>query len=82
MGLFSWPIHTNGSITPQSEANTRFTEGEKAGADLIKKLDAGEITLATGVTIKIVGHSHGAAYAAGIATALANSTRRHGRAYG
>ncbi|MBS1759020.1 MAG: hypothetical protein JST23_02765 [Bacteroidetes bacterium] len=65
--------YTNGSFTPRSEANTRFNEGEKAGADLIKKLDAGEIKLATGETIKIVGHSQGAAYAAGIATALANS---------
>jgi len=65
--------YTNGSFTPKSEANTRFKEGEKAGADLIKKLDASEIKLATGETIKIVGHSQGAAYAAGIATALANS---------
>ena len=65
--------YTNGSFTPESEANTRFNQGEKAGADLIKKLDAGEIILATGETIKIVGHSQGAAYAAGIATALANS---------
>jgi len=65
--------YTNGSFTPQSEANTRFNEGAIAGKDLIAKLDAGEIILATGETIKIVGHSQGAAYAAGIATALANS---------
>jgi len=65
--------YTNGSFTPRSTADTRFNEGEKAGADLINKLDVGEITLASGETIKIVGHSQGAAYAAGIATALANS---------
>ncbi len=65
--------YTNGSFTPMSTANARFSEGQKAGADLIAKIDAGEITLATGETIKIVGHSQGAAYAAGIATALANS---------
>jgi RHS repeat-associated protein len=65
--------YTNGSFTPKSTADTRFNEGEMAGANLINKLDAGEITLASGETIKIVGHSQGAAYAAGIATALANS---------
>jgi len=65
--------YTNGSHTPKATANARFTEGQKAGADLIAKIESGEIVLATGETIKIVGHSHGAAYAAGIATALANS---------
>jgi RHS repeat-associated protein len=65
--------YTNGSFTPQSEAKTRADEGYIAGMDLIKKLESGEIKLATGETIKIVGHSQGAAYASGIAWALANS---------
>jgi hypothetical protein len=65
--------YTNGSFTPESEASTRFEEGEKAGSNLISQLDAGKIKLASGETIKIVGHSQGAAYATSIATALANS---------
>jgi RHS repeat-associated protein len=65
--------YTNGSFTPRSEAGARFNEGAKAGNELIKKLDAGIIKLASGETIKIVGHSQGAAYAAGIASSLANS---------
>lgn len=40
---------------------------------MISKLEAGEITLLDGETIKIVGHSQGAAYAAGIATGLLGS---------
>src|SRR5690606_38329902 len=51
----------------------RYNEGLTAGADLIAKLESGEITLKDGETIKIIGHSQGAAYAAGIATALSGS---------
>lgn len=69
----AWYI--NASFTPQSEASTRFNEGLKAGKDLITKLDAGVISLAEGETIKIVGHSQGAAYAAGIATELAKHAK-------
>lgn len=65
--------YTNGSFTPKSEAPTRYQEGMRAGRDLIKQLESGKIKLATGETIKIVGHSQGAAYAAGIAAALQNS---------
>jgi RHS repeat-associated protein len=67
--------YTNGSFTPESEANTRFSEGAKAGQDLIKKLEAGDISLTDGETIKIVGHSQGAAYAAGIASELAKNDK-------
>jgi RHS repeat-associated protein len=63
--------YTNGSFTPKATASARFSEGVKSAQDLIKKLESGEITLADGETIKIVGHSQGAAYAAGIATELA-----------
>jgi predicted esterase len=47
----------------------------KAGEELISKLESCEIKLKEGETIKIVGHSQGAAYAAGIATALARSSK-------
>lgn len=65
--------YTNVSFTPKASASARWTEGLYAGIDLINRLSAGEITLAEGETIKIVGHSQGAAYAAGIASALSNS---------
>ncbi|TXJ27501.1 MAG: hypothetical protein E6Q24_08130 [Chitinophagaceae bacterium] len=65
--------YTNGSFTPRATANTRYKEGMKAAEDLIAKLESGEITMQTGETIKIVGHSQGAAYAAGIATGLLGS---------
>jgi hypothetical protein len=42
---------------------------------LIQKLDNNELSLAPGETIKIIGHSQGAAFAAGLATALANSQK-------
>src|SRR5690606_2601207 len=53
----------------------RYSEGMKAAADLIEKLESGEITLKEGETIKIVGHSQGAAYAAGIASVLAQHSK-------
>jgi len=65
--------YTNGSFTPKATASARYNEGMKAAEDLIAKLEAGEITLKDGETIKIVGHSQGAAYAAGIATGLLGS---------
>gem|GEM_PF-3047296 len=67
--------YTNGSFTPNATANARYNEGLQAGADLIAKLQSGEITLKEGETIKIVGHSQGAAYAAGIASALAKHSK-------
>lgn len=66
-------LYTNGSFTPKATANARYNEGMKAAEDLIAKLEAGEVTLKDGETIKIVGHSQGAAYAAGIATGLLGS---------
>jgi RHS repeat-associated protein len=70
--------YTNGSFTPKASANARFQEGVKAGADLIAKLESGEITLKDGETIKIVGHSQGAAYAAGIVSALVKHSKYGG----
>ncbi|OJW32541.1 MAG: hypothetical protein BGO54_19345 [Sphingobacteriales bacterium 46-32] len=67
--------YTNGSFTPKATADARYAEGAEAGAELIAKLESGEISLQQGETIKIVGHSQGAAYAAGIASALAKHSK-------
>ncbi len=63
-------IFTNGSFTPGSSGSERFGEGYKNASKLIKKLENGDVKLSDGETIKIIGHSQGAAYAAGLATAL------------
>lgn len=63
-------LFTNGSFTPSSSGQERFGAGYKNAQKLIKMLDNGDIKLTEGETIKIVGHSQGAAYAAGLATAL------------
>ena len=68
-------LFTNGSFTPKSTANARFQEGIAVGQNLIKMLESDVLTLADGETIKIVGHSHGAAMAAGIATVLAKNPK-------
>jgi RHS repeat-associated protein len=65
--------YTNGSFTPEATAEARMNEGRKAGRHLVEMLESGEIVLKEGETIKIVGHSQGAAYAAGIAQALVES---------
>jgi hypothetical protein len=63
-------LFTNGSFYPTTGGRSRFNEGYRQAQNLIAMLDDRTITLGDGETIKIVGHSHGAAYAAGIATAL------------
>ncbi|MBU1368263.1 MAG: hypothetical protein KJ578_09230 [Bacteroidetes bacterium] len=71
-------IFTNGSFTPASSGQERFGMGYANAQKLIEKLKNGDIKLEEGETIKIVGHSQGAAYAAGIATALLeHSTYKH-----
>jgi RHS repeat-associated protein len=67
--------YTNGSFTPKATANARFEEGEEAGRELVRKLNDGIIKLKDGETIKIVGHSQGAAYAAGIASQVARHAK-------
>ena len=67
--------YTNGSFTPEASASARFKEGEEAGRDLVRKLNDGKIKLKEGETIKIVGHSQGAAYAAGIASQVAKHAK-------
>jgi RHS repeat-associated protein len=63
-------LFTNGSFTPGSSGAERFIAGFDNAQNLIKMLDNKDITLKDGETIKIMGHSQGAAYAAGLATAL------------
>ena len=56
-----------------SQASDRFAQGQTSGLELISKLQNGTIVLENEETIKVVGHSQGAAFAAGILTALADS---------
>jgi RHS repeat-associated protein len=70
--------YTNGSFSPKATASSRFNAGLNAGLDLIARLESNDITLEEGETIKIVGHSHGAAYAAGIVSTLIKHQRYGG----
>lgn len=58
-----------------SQAGDRFFEGQNAAKDLIKQLDNGAISLGDNETIKIVGHSQGAAFAAGIVSILSKNEK-------
>lgn len=66
-------IFINGTDDFKSQASDRFAQGQKSGLELIAKLQNGTIELENEETIKIVGHSQGAAFAAGMLTALAGS---------
>ena len=68
-------LYINGSSNNDSQAEDRFSEGEKSGNNLISQLDAGKISLADGETIKIVGHSQGGAFAAGLTSVLSKNER-------
>lgn len=48
----------------------RYNKGLAAGRKLVQQILDGEVVLSDEETIKLVGHSQGAAYAAGIAQAL------------
>jgi len=62
--------YVNGSDHSYSEGADRFKAGQQSGYELIAKIIKGDIKLAKDETIKIVGHSHGAAHAAGMASVL------------
>jgi RHS repeat-associated protein len=66
-------VFVNGSHHFRSQASERFEMGKKAGNELIAKLQNGTIELTNEETIKIVGHSQGAAHAAGMLTQLLDS---------
>jgi len=66
-------IYANASAGNTSQAGDRFAEGKAAALDLISKLNNGDISIADDETIKVIGHSQGAAFAAGMLTVLAES---------
>ena len=63
-------FYVDGSNHPNSTAADRFSKGASEGAILAEKIKSGEIELKEGETIKLIGHSHGAAHAMGIAKGL------------
>ena len=64
-------LYTQGRTTlPGGSASKRYNMGLEAGRKLVQQILAGEVELTDDETIKLVGHSQGAAYAAGIAQAL------------
>jgi RHS repeat-associated protein len=63
-------FYVDGSNHPYSSADDRFTKGETEGKILADKIKSGEIELEDGETIKLIGHSHGAAHAMGLAKGL------------
>lgn len=63
-------LYTQGRTTLYSEASQRYAKGIEAGRRLAAKIASGEISLTDDETIKLVGHSQGAAYAAGLAQGL------------
>jgi RHS repeat-associated protein len=71
--------YISASADNSSQAKDRYAEGQLAGQKLIRQLENGEVALADGETIKIVGHSQGAAFAAGIASVLAKHEKYSSR---
>src|SRR5690606_36731382 len=49
--------------------------GVIAGENLITQMQSGKVVLSEGESIKIVAHSQGAAYAAGMASAIAKNSK-------
>ncbi len=84
-GLFSQAhndyntLFVNASHQPNSKAHQRFDEGMEAGNRLIEQLENGETHLGEDETIKLVGHSHGAAFAAGMAWAISKHDKYSSR---
>ncbi len=66
-------VFVNGTHHFGSQASERFEMSQKAGKELIAQLQNGDIPLTEGETIKLVGHSQGAAHAAGMLTQLLSS---------
>jgi RHS repeat-associated protein len=80
-GLFSQAYndyntrYISASADNKSQAKDRFAEGVTAANDLIKQLDDGVITLGENETIKVIGHSQGAAFAAGMVSILVKHSK-------
>lgn len=65
-------IYMDGMAAPKSNAQARYDRGVDDAKELIKRIEAGEIILAKGGSIKLVGHSHGGWHSIGIADYLAS----------
>ncbi|KIA92333.1 hypothetical protein OC25_16740 [Pedobacter kyungheensis] len=68
-------MYINASSSNTSKAGDRFAEGEASARNLISQMEKGQITLGKGETIKLVGHSQGAAFAAGMASVLSKNKK-------
>ncbi len=62
--------YVSGSHNRTSSAMDRYRAGQQSGYELLEKIQKGDVSLADDETIKIVGHSQGAAHAAGMANVL------------
>ena len=62
--------YVDGSNHANSSAGDRFSKGETEGKILADKIKSGEIKLDDAETIKLIGHSMGAAHAMGMAKGL------------
>jgi hypothetical protein len=72
-------LYISASSDNNSQGKDRFAEGEIAANNLIQQLENGEVSLAPDETIKIVGHSQGAAFAAGMASVLSKHCKYSSR---
>lgn len=72
-------LFISASADNSSQAVDRFAEGKTAAFNLVKQLDNGSVTLGEKETIKIIGHSQGAAFAAGMASVLAKHQKYSSR---
>jgi RHS repeat-associated protein len=71
--LASQSLYYNATSNFGSQGGDRYKEGQVSGLELIESLKNGTIELENEETIKIVGHSQGAAFAAGMLSALMES---------
>ncbi len=63
-------FYVDGANDPLSSGVDRFNKGETEGRIVADKIKSGEIKLEDGETIKLIGHSMGAAHAMGMAKGL------------
>ena len=68
-------LYVNASSDNTSKADDRYNEGIEAGLNLINQLESSNIVLKKGETIKIVGHSQGGAFAAGMANVISKNKK-------
>ena len=66
-------LYVNGSNLAGSQGSERYLAGIRSGFEVISEILSGKIILQKDETIKLIGHSQGAAHAAGIAYVLNES---------